>query len=181
MIFRVRHRQRFVVIQNESVRDPNLSLKATGLLAFLLSFPDNMSFTRETISKMKPDGVASIRSGLKELAREGYLTYAREQDKQGRWTTSVVVQETPNQPKADFQPSVFDFDTEPKAGFPTVGFPASKDFKDQEPKDPGPPLIAPDGAAAQDETQRPVLSAIVTDLPERVAALRQELHERGTA
>lgn len=180
MIFRVRHRQRFVVIQNESVRDPNLSLKATGLLAFLLSFPDNMTFTRETIAKMKPDGVASIRSGLKELAREGYLTYSREQDKHGRWTTSVVIQETPNQPKADFQPSVFDFDTQPKAEKPTVGFPTSKDFKDQQEEIPAPPPIAPDGAAAPDQ-ERPVLSSIVTNLPERVAALRHELQERGAS
>lgn len=181
MIFRVKHHTRFVVIQNESVRDPNLSLKATGLLAFLLSFPDNMSFTRETIAKMKPDGVAAIRSGLKELAREGYLTYSREQGPDGRWATSVVVQETPIRPKADFQPSVFDFHTSPKAGKPTVGFPASKRLKDLE-EIPAPPLIAPDGAASPDqEPAPPVLVSMVTDLPERVAALRQELHERGAS
>lgn len=180
MIFRVKHRERYVVIQNESVRDPNLSLKATGLLAFLLSFPDNMTFTRETIAKMKPDGVASIRAGLKELAREGYLTYAREQGKDGRWATSVVVQETPTSPKADFQPSVFDFHTSPKAGFPTAENPPLKDFEVPRTKTPGPPLFAPDGAATPDQQPAPpVLVSMVTDLPERVAALRQELHERG--
>jgi hypothetical protein len=181
VIFRVKHRQNFVVIHNQSVRDPNLSLKATGLLAFLLSFPDKMTFTRETIAKMKPDGVASIRAGLKELAREGYLTYAREQGKDGRWTTSVVVQETPNSPKADFQPSVFDFHTSPKAGFPTAENPP---LKEERPKEeiPAPPLFAPDGAAAPDQPPAPpVLVSMVTDLPQRVAALKQELHERGAS
>jgi hypothetical protein len=36
-----RHNRDFVMIDNSAVQDPNLSLKATGLLSLLISYPSN--------------------------------------------------------------------------------------------------------------------------------------------
>lgn len=95
MIFRSRHRRNFTLIDNTAIRDPRLSLQATGLLAFLLSFPDDSSFSRESIRRLKPNGVRSIRSALLELGRAGYLVHDYEKDKWGRWRCQTFVHETP--------------------------------------------------------------------------------------
>lgn len=76
---------KFTVIDNYALRDNGLSLKARGLLATMLSFPDNWEFSENGLCAIfKKDGQASIRSGLKELEERGYLTRTRTRDKFGR-------------------------------------------------------------------------------------------------
>jgi len=96
MIFRSKHHTNFVLIENEAIRDPRLSFRATGLLAFLLSFPDDTRFSRDQIRRLKPDGVRGIRSALIELGQAGYLTHEHERDRWGRWRTASFVYETPH-------------------------------------------------------------------------------------
>jgi len=95
VIFRSRHRRNFTLVDNAAIRDPRLSLRATGLLAFLLSYPDDTSFSREAIRRMKPDGVRGIRSALLELGQAGYLVHEYERDRWGHWRTHTFVYETP--------------------------------------------------------------------------------------
>jgi hypothetical protein len=95
MIFRSKHHTNFVLIENEAIRDPRLSFRATGLLAFLLSFPDDTRFSRDQIRRLKPDGVRGIRSALIELGQAGYLTHEHERDRWGRWRTASFIYETP--------------------------------------------------------------------------------------
>lgn len=102
MIFRSKHRRNFLLIDNAAIRDPRLSLKATGLLALLLSYPDDTRFSREGVRKMKPDGVRGIRAALIELGQAGYLVHEYKQDKRGRWSTSTFVYETPKASGAQF-------------------------------------------------------------------------------
>lgn len=76
---------KFTVLDNYALRDNSLSLKARGLLAAMLSFPDNWEFSENGLCAVfKKDGQASIRSGLKELEERGYLTKTRTRDKSGR-------------------------------------------------------------------------------------------------
>lgn len=76
---------KFTVLDNYALRDNGLSLKARGLLATMLSFPDNWEFSENGLCAIfKKDGQASIRSGLKELEERGYLTRTRTRDKFGR-------------------------------------------------------------------------------------------------
>lgn len=73
------------MLDNYALRDNGLSLKARGLLATMLSFPDNWEFSENGLCAIfKKDGQASIRSGLKELEERGYLTRTRTRDKFGR-------------------------------------------------------------------------------------------------
>ena len=54
-------------------RNRSLSLKATGLYCLLWSLPETWDFTVAGLSVLTRDDTASIRTGLKELEREGYL------------------------------------------------------------------------------------------------------------
>jgi len=54
-----------------ALKDPNLSLKAKGLLAILLLVDEKLS-TRE-LSQQSRDGTDAVRSGLRELIEQGWL------------------------------------------------------------------------------------------------------------
>lgn len=56
MIFKQQKRKTYTVIDNGALRDPGLSFKATGLLAFLLSLPDNWRPNTRHLSSIKTDG-----------------------------------------------------------------------------------------------------------------------------
>jgi len=92
---RVARRERYVVIDQTIIRNPQLSFKAIGLLTYLLSFPDNWRINAEQIAKHKPDGRDAIRTGLQELEEAGHLVRNRYQGERGRWCTDLVLYETP--------------------------------------------------------------------------------------
>lgn len=92
----LRHRKNvgFTQISNEVLERPDMSLKAKGLLAYLLSKPDGWEFTIGSVTKWcGSDGKDSVRSGLSELESLGYLTIGEEQRESGKyvggdWTVS---------------------------------------------------------------------------------------------
>ena len=57
----------FIIVQNEIVQDPSLSLKAKGVYSLLLSLPDNWEFSVKALTKLARDGKDSIASALREL------------------------------------------------------------------------------------------------------------------
>lgn len=76
---------KFTIVPNKVLKDNSLSLKARGLLVTLLSLPDDWEFSENGLCKIFPkDGQTSIRSGLKELEKSGYLVRKRMRDKHGR-------------------------------------------------------------------------------------------------
>lgn len=80
MIFRVEHKKNYTVINNETLRNPQLSWKARGLLAFFLSHSDGYQIRVDNLwSFSKPDGSYSITSGIKELKNAGYMTFEKKQ------------------------------------------------------------------------------------------------------
>ena len=73
-IIRVELSTGFTVLQNAAIRDGRLSFKARGLLAYMLSMPPDWDFSITGLAKLNPDGKDSIRTGLAELEKAGYLT-----------------------------------------------------------------------------------------------------------
>jgi len=63
----------FTRIENSSLQDSRLSWKARGLLAYMLSKPDDFKFHLDELTKHAPDGLDSVRAGLKELQTFGYV------------------------------------------------------------------------------------------------------------
>jgi hypothetical protein len=73
MIIRRPHQQKFTIIDNQAIHDVDLSLKATGLLCYLLSLPPNWDISGRALANMKKDGRDAVYSGLKELEEAGYV------------------------------------------------------------------------------------------------------------
>lgn len=96
-IRRAPRRERYTVVSNSVIEDPRLSWKATMLLVYLLSKPDNWRTNREHLAKVKQDGITAVRAGLKELEDVGYLVRQPLRDPQtGRMLgTETVVYEVP--------------------------------------------------------------------------------------
>lgn len=92
----------FVQIDKGVVNDERLSWKARGMLAYLLSKPDDWTVRITDLVRRAPDGEAAVRSGMQELIDAGYITVKQEHKKDGTWApTEYTVYEHP-QPLGDF-------------------------------------------------------------------------------
>lgn len=79
-IHRVKKERDYTVLDNEMLRNPNLSLKAKGLLAFVLSRPDDWVFTIRGLAHFCRDGPDSVRSAVQELEKAGYIVRRRKRE-----------------------------------------------------------------------------------------------------
>ena len=74
------------VIKNKHATDnPSISFKATGILDYLLSKPDNWKVYEADLAKRKTDSRHSVRTGINELINAGYITRAKKRDEKGRF------------------------------------------------------------------------------------------------
>lgn len=83
-IIRVAKNKNFSVLSNEPFNEKSLSWKAKGLLAYLLTRPDNWKVQVEHLRKASTDGRDSIYSALKELIQAGYIQRNIKRDDNGR-------------------------------------------------------------------------------------------------
>lgn len=71
---RIKPEKGYAVINNQILNDKNLTFKAKGILALLLSLPPNpKNLSIEKIAKWNKDGISAVRSGIDELKNAGYL------------------------------------------------------------------------------------------------------------
>lgn len=99
-IKRAKRRTNFTIISNVGLRDKRLSLKAKGLLAYMLSLPDDWVFYESELVNHSTDGKAAIKSGLKELQNAGYLTRKRRRDDKGHLKEAMW--EISDEPMSDY-------------------------------------------------------------------------------
>ena len=99
MIIRTENRNRYTIISNELLNDANISDKARGLLARLLSKPDNWNLNINQLAKTGKTGQTTIRSSIAELERAGYIHRRTTRNNTGRITgTEYMVYECPLTP-----------------------------------------------------------------------------------
>lgn len=93
----------FVMIDRRPIENPVLSWKAKGLLAYLLSRPDNWIVRFADLVKRSPDGGHTVRAAIKELKAAHHLkvTAIREGGRVKQWVYQVY--EVPFSPDDDFQ------------------------------------------------------------------------------
>ena len=103
-ILRKNNHEKYTVIDNDIVRDERLTLKTFGLLVKLLALPDNWEFSEKGLESIFKDGLASIRSGLQDLERYGYLKRTRTRDKNGRMANVewLIFEKSIFPPECDF-------------------------------------------------------------------------------
>lgn len=105
-VIRVRKRpNNFVMLDKTFLEDDRLSFKAKGILAYLLSKPDNWKVIVGNLVKYSKDGKSAVYAGLKELKECGYYvkTPIRSEDGRriSRWESTVY--EMPDSLLSDFQ------------------------------------------------------------------------------
>ena len=83
-IFRVHKENNYTTIDNNIFKNTELSWKATGLIATMLSLPDDWNFSINGLATLKKDKETIIRNALKELEDLGYLKRTMIKDNKGR-------------------------------------------------------------------------------------------------
>lgn len=110
----------FTTMNNTIVRDDSLSWKARGIFAYLWSMPDDWNFYETEVAKHATDGRQSLRTGLEELEKNGYLERTRSRDKLGKFGAPVWVLHdepvTTHSPMSDY-PTL----DKPTSDYPTSG------------------------------------------------------------
>jgi len=86
----------YAQIAKTAVQDKRLSWKATGLLSYILSLPDDWKINLVDLTRRKADGVFATRAALKELATAGYVLIQSYRDEKGRFIGHEhLIYETP--------------------------------------------------------------------------------------
>ena len=113
---------RFAIIRNEVLQDERLSFRARGVLASILSRPDNWRCSAWDLATEGIEGRRAILTALTELETHGYLVRSKKQDEGGKWSTATYVYDMPVDKSGDN--SVDKPPTEvrlPNVGLPNAG------------------------------------------------------------
>lgn len=115
-----RPKSNFTIIGNAVLRDENLSFRARGVLASILSRPDNWKTTAESLARESKEGRSAILTTLKELEQVGYMTRRKYRNEKGQWVWESyvfdTVQKKPSEPQSN----------NPSTGNPTSGEPSTE-------------------------------------------------------
>lgn len=98
-IYRVEKNKNYTVMNRTALNDSKLSWKAKGIIAYMLSMPDDWKFYIDELVKHSTDGKSSFRSGFNELVQCGYVKRFPIREGEGRgikeWET--VIYEVPQE------------------------------------------------------------------------------------
>lgn len=81
---RLKFEREYTQIPNEWLRDPQLSLRARGLLALLMSHRDGYTVTHKALVTQNPEGASAMQAAIDELKRHRYLTVNKVRGRGGR-------------------------------------------------------------------------------------------------
>ncbi|WP_216325980.1 FUSC family protein [Deinococcus aestuarii] len=85
----------FTQINNDALRNPALSLKAKGLLAVMMSCPEDWQFYMNWLQQQSRDGKEAHQSAMKELQQHGYVVRQRGNGEDGRLEWEYLVDDEP--------------------------------------------------------------------------------------
>ena len=119
-VCRVEHTSDYSVMANYHLDDKRLSLKAKGLLSYMLRLPDDWDYTVAGLQKSTCDGRVAIRSALEELEAAGYISREQTHTEAGTFGgNDYVIRECPiGYAKPDDAPLAQNLQTVPLAQNP---------------------------------------------------------------
>lgn len=95
----------YTVISNACLTS-GLSLKALGLLTYMLSKPDDWSFSLDCLVYHLNEGRSAVKSAMKELELKGHVVKKQRKDGKGLFTKlSLTVYEAPSSLQSEFSRS----------------------------------------------------------------------------
>lgn len=83
-IFRVNKNTNYTVMSNHHLQDRTLSLKAKGLLSYMLSLPDDWDYSLKGLTVGCKDGIDSVRTAVLELEERGYVRRQKVRNSKGQ-------------------------------------------------------------------------------------------------
>ena len=92
MVHREEHNEGFTQVSNAVLRNVNLSWEARGFLCYLLSLPDDWSFSIKGLVKQTGATEHTVKRLVKELQLEGYVVLTRHTNDRGKvvkWTWDI--------------------------------------------------------------------------------------------
>ena len=101
-VFRVERNKGYTVMSNHHLRNKELTLKAKGLLAQMLSLPEDWDYTLAGLSYINRESIDAIRTAVWELEKAGYITRRQGRDEKGKMTAiEYTIYEQPQPPELD--------------------------------------------------------------------------------
>ena len=82
--FKLRCEKDFMAIHNNIFKDKTISLKAKGLLAFMMSLPPDWDYSLAGLAACNKDGLVSVRSALQELEDNFYVKLTKVRNEKGQ-------------------------------------------------------------------------------------------------
>jgi len=96
-IIKIHKKTNFVIVDNKLAKNRKLTLKAKGLMLYLLSLPSDKQITVKELEKHIIEGKDSLRNAVNELIAEGYITKLKYRDEKGLFQTEYTVYEYPQE------------------------------------------------------------------------------------
>ncbi len=96
-IIKIHKKTRFVVVDNKLARNSHLTLKAKGLMLYLLSLPSDKNITVKELEKHTIEGLDALHNAVSELITEGYIEKRTYRDEKGLFKTEYTVYEYPQE------------------------------------------------------------------------------------
>lgn len=95
-VFKIEKTKDYTVMSNYHLRDKNLSLKAKGLLSYMLSLPDDWDYSINGLVAINKESVRAIRNILSELKENNYLVVNKFKNKKGQFEYEYLIYEKPD-------------------------------------------------------------------------------------
>lgn len=72
-IVKAKRKNKFTILPNEVLQNPNLSFRAKGLLSYILSLPEDWVIYVDELSNHSSEGRDAVRTAFRELQKHGYI------------------------------------------------------------------------------------------------------------
>lgn len=105
-VFRIQKNNNYTVMSNYHLRDKELSLKAKGLMSFILSLPEDWDYSLKGLVSCLKEGKESVDSTLDELKARAYIKVTKIQNEKGQFKYIYNIFEQPSENPEGKKPGV---------------------------------------------------------------------------
>lgn len=105
-VFKVEKTKKYTIMSNYHLRDKDLSLKAKGLLSFMLSLPSDWDYSLNGLCAIFKEQETAIKSTLRELKRKRYLIIDKVRNNKGYFEYVYNIYEQPVEVLQEKNPEV---------------------------------------------------------------------------